>query len=111
MAIKIITDSTSDIPTEIAQALGITVVPGYIHFGKQIYRDRIDISNEAFYQQVISSPFHPITSEPTPEDFERVFSDYYGETEGIISIHISKEISKTYNSAIKAAILQVLKMP
>ncbi|MFC1908347.1 DegV family protein [Chloroflexota bacterium] len=102
MTIKIITDSTSDISTEIVQVLGITVVPGYIHFGKEVYRDGIDISNEAFYQKLISSPFHPTTSEPTPEDLERVYSDYSQETEGIISIHVSKEISKTYNSAIKA---------
>jgi len=102
MTIKIITDSTSDIPIEIAQVLGITVVPGYIRFGKEVYRDGIDISREAFYQKLIGSPFHPTTSEPTPEDFERVYSDYSQETEGIISIHTSKEISKTYNSAVKA---------
>ncbi len=102
MTIKIITYSTSDIPTEKAQDLGIKDVPGYIHFGKEVYQDGLDISNEAFYQKLISSPFHPTTSEPTSEDFERVYSDYSQETEGIISIHISKEISKTYNSAIKA---------
>jgi len=102
MTIKIITDSTSDISIEIAQTLGISVVPGYIHFGNEVYRDGIDISNEAFYQKLISSPLHPNTSAPTPEDFERVYSDCSQEAEGIISIHISKEISKTYNSAIKA---------
>jgi len=102
MTIKIVTDSTSDIPTEVAQALGIIVVPGNIRFGNEVYRDGIDISNEAFYQKLISSPFHPTTFEPTPEDFERVYLNCYKEAEGIISIHISKEISKTYNSAVKA---------
>ena len=102
MTIKIVTDSTSDMSTEVAQALGIAVVPGYIRFGNEVYRDGIDISNEAFYQKLIRSPFHPTTLEPTPEDFERVYSDYSQEAEGIISIHVSKEISKTYNSAIKA---------
>ena len=102
MTIKIVTDSTSDMSTEVAQALGVAVVPGYIRFGNEVYRDGIDISNEAFYQKLIRSPFHPTTLEPAPEDFERVYSDYSQEAEGIISIHVSKEISKTYNSAIKA---------
>lgn len=102
MSIKIVTDSTSDMPTEVAQALGVTVVPGYIHFGNDVYQDGIDISNKAFYQKLISSPFHPTTSEPTPEDFEKVYSDCSQEAESIISIHVSTKISKTYNSAMKA---------
>ncbi|MFC1901884.1 DegV family protein [Chloroflexota bacterium] len=101
MTIKIVTDSTSDIPAEVAQALGIVVVPGNIRFGNDVSRDGIDISNEAFYQKLVRSPFHPTTSEPAPEDFERIYLDYSQEADGIISIHISKEISKTYNSAVK----------
>lgn len=102
MTCKIVTDSTSDISPEVAQTLGIAVLPGYVRFGYEIYRDGIDISNEAFYQKLISSPFHPTTSEPTPEDFARVYSDCSRETEGIMSIHVSSKVSNTYNSAMKA---------
>jgi DegV family protein with EDD domain len=102
MSIKIVTDSTSDMPTDIARALSVTVVPGYIRFGFDNYRDGIDISNEAFYQKLVNSPFHPTTSEPTPEDFATVYSGFTQESEGIVSIHVSSKISKTYNSAMKA---------
>jgi len=102
MSIRIVTDSTSDMPTDLARALGVTVVPGYVHFGNDIYRDGIDISDEAFYQKLANSPFHPTTSEPTPNDFEKVYSDCSQEAEYIISIHASSKISKILKSAIAA---------
>ncbi|MFC1968028.1 DegV family protein [Chloroflexota bacterium] len=102
MNVKIVTDTTADISAEVAQALGVTIVPGYVHFGKEVFRDGVDISNEAFYRKLIASPFHPTTSAPTPEDFVRVYSDCSQEVEGIISIHVSSKISDTYNSAMKA---------
>ncbi|MFC1988065.1 DegV family protein [Chloroflexota bacterium] len=101
MTVKIVTDSTSDIPSEVASALGITVVPVYVRFGDEVYQDRVDISNEGFYQKLATSPVHPVTSEPTPEDFARVYSDCSKEADGIISIHISDKISGTYNSALQ----------
>ncbi len=65
--VKIVTDSTSDIPPEIAQALGITVVPLYVRFGDKAYRDRIDISEDEFYQKLVQSPIHPTTLIPQKE--------------------------------------------
>lgn len=101
MSVKIITDSTSDISPEVAQAFGITIVPGYVRFGSEVFRDGIDISNNGFYQKLLQSPFHPTTSEPTLQDFARVYSDCPAEMEGIISIHISSKISNTCRSAQK----------
>ena len=101
MSVKIVTDSTSDISPEVAQALGITVVPAYVHFGHEVYREGVDISKAGFYHKLLTSFVHPSTSEPTPQDFARVYSDCSKESDGIVSIHISAQISGTYNSALQ----------
>ena len=100
MTVKIVTDSTSDISPEVANALGITVVPVYVRFGDEVYRDGIDISNDAFYENLLTSFVHPSTSQPIPEDFARVYSDCSKDIDGIISIHVSSKVSGTYNSAL-----------
>ena len=102
MSIKIITDSTSDISSELAESLGITVVPVYVRFGDKVYRDGIDLTNEQFYRMLEISPVHPATSKTAPEDFAKVFGQYANKADGIISIHISSRISGTYNSALLA---------
>jgi DegV family protein with EDD domain len=101
MNVKIITDSTSDISHEQAKILGIEVVPGYVRFGKIIYRDGVDISKSWFYQELADSPFHPVTAEATPRDFAKVYSHCANETNEIVSIHISSRISHMYHSAQK----------
>jgi len=100
MVVKIVTDSTSDISPEVARALGITVVPAYVRFGDEVYRDGVDISNDGFYHKLVTSFVQPTSSEPTPQDFARVYSDCSKEAEGIISIHVSAKISGTYHSAL-----------
>ena len=100
MAVKVVTDSTSDIPPQIAQALGITVVPMYIHFGDKSYRDRVDISEDEFYQKLMESPIHPTTSTPTPGDFAEVYNKLAQESDEIVSILITAKESATYNSAL-----------
>ena len=52
MAIKIVTDSASDIPSALAKELGITLVPLYVLFGDKTYRDRVDITEDEFYQRL-----------------------------------------------------------
>lgn len=102
MNIQIITDSTSDIAEGLAKELGIRVVPIYIRFGDRTYRDGVDISNEEFYSMLVSTPVHPATSQPNPEDFINVYKEYCDNSKGIVSIHISYKISGTYNSAMIA---------
>jgi DegV family protein with EDD domain len=99
MKIQIITDSTSDMPEHLANELGIRVVPIYLRFGDKTYRDGIDMTRDEFYSLLTSSPIHPATSQPNPEDFTSVYKEYCDKTEGIVSIHISSKISGTYNSA------------
>ena len=99
MNVQVITDSTSDIPQDIAIKLGIRVVPIYIRFGDKTFRDGIDIQNDEFYRMLTTLPVHPATSQPNPEDFTRVYKECCDSTEGIVSIHISSKISGVYNSA------------
>ena len=102
MKVQVITDSTSDIPREMADKLGISVVPIYVRFGDKTYRDGVDIQNDEFYSVLASSPVHPATSQPNPEDFTSVYNEYCDSAEGIVSIHISSRISGTFNSATMA---------
>jgi len=102
MAVKIVTDSTSDISPELAQGLDIRIVPIYFQFGSEVYRDGIDITDDEFYSRLATSPVHPTTSQPGPEDFTRAFNDCLEGADGVVSIHISSKISGTYNTALLA---------
>jgi DegV family protein with EDD domain len=99
MNVQVITDSTSDLPGDATNELSIRVVPIYLRFGKKTYRDGVDITKDEFYSMLASSPFHPASSQPNPEDFTGVFREYCENKSGIVSIHISSKISGTYNSA------------
>ena len=101
MRIKIVTDSTSDLPEQVARELDITIVPAYLRFGTETYRDRIDISEDDFYERLLREPIHPATEPPTPQDFTAIYRRLSEEADAIISIHISSKLSATYNSAIR----------
>jgi DegV family protein with EDD domain len=102
MTIQVITDSTSDIPAQTTEQLNIRVVPIYVRFGDKIYRDGVDIKSEEFYSMLDSSPVHPATSQPNPEDFIAVYNEHRESSEGIISIHLSSKVSGTFSSAATA---------
>jgi len=102
MAIKIVTDSAADLPDQLAQELGITVVPLYVRFGEEVYRERVDITDEEFYQRLLHGTVHPVTIQPSPQDFANVYQKLSQEADGIVSIHISAKLSGTYNSALMA---------
>ena len=59
MAVKIVTDSTADLPQAMAKELGITVVPLNVHFGTEVYRDGVEILPDEFYKRLVSSPQLP----------------------------------------------------
>jgi DegV family protein with EDD domain len=99
MNIQVVTDSTADMPEGTAAELGIRVVPIYLRFGEKTYRDGVEITKDDFYTMLASSPFHPASSQPNPEDFTGVFREYCENIGGIVSIHISSKISGTFNSA------------
>ena len=100
MTIKIVTDSTADIPAKLAEELGITVVPCYLRFGEEVYRDRVDISEDEFYERLLRDPVHPATTQPAPGDFVDVYEKLSKDADGIVSIHLTSKLSGTYNSAV-----------
>ena len=100
MTVKIVTDSSSDIPPEIARELDITIVPLSVRFGSQTYRDGIDIMPEEFYRRLVEEPVHPATAAVSPGDFAGVYNKLATGAEGIISIHLSQKVSATYSAAV-----------
>lgn len=103
MVVRIVTDSTADLPSEVAQEWGITVVPLQVFFGDDAYLDGIELDNASFYQKLTASKDLPTTSQPTPAAFQEVFQRLIDEgAEGILSIHLSSKLSGTYQSACTA---------
>ena len=101
MAVRIVTDSTADLPPGVAERLGVTVVPLYVRFGEEVYRDRVDIGEDEFYERLMHDTVHPGTTQPTPQDFAQVYRELSQEADGIVSIHISSKLSGTYASALQ----------
>ena len=102
MAVKIVTDSSADLPAELIKELGISVVPLYVRFGDEVYRERVSITDDEFYQKLVHGPVHPVTIQPGPQDFVEVYKKLVQEADGIVSIHLSSKLSGTYNSALQA---------
>jgi DegV family protein with EDD domain len=103
MNIKIVTDSTSDLPGEVAREWGITVVPAYINIGEQSFLDGIDLSRQEFYHQLPDYPQSPTTSAPGLAAFASAYEKSADEgAQGIISIHVAETLSTTINVARKA---------
>ena len=100
MSVRIVTDSTCDLPEDIVAQYGITVVPLYINIGDQGYLDGVELSREEFYERLPDYDPPPTTATPGPEQFRQVYEALAAEgaTE-IISIHISESLSATVNSA------------
>ena len=111
MAVKIVTNSSADIPQYLVDELGITVVPEYLIFGAKCYKDRIDITEDEFYDKLVHGKIPPTTSQPTPQDFLSTYNEVGENADGIVSIHISTRLSGTVNSAEQAKKLTTAKCP
>ncbi len=104
MTIRIVTDSTCDLPAAIIAQYGIHVVPLYINTGRQGYLDGIDITREEFYTRLPDFPEHPTTAVPSIERFRAAYNTLAdeGATE-VLSIHISAALSGVMDVAQVAA--------
>lgn len=99
MTVKVVTDSCSDIPQEEAKQLDITVVPVYLRFGDEVYRNGIDIDSHEFYRKLVTSSVHPSTAAPSPGDLASVYNEAAKKTDEIVSIHVTSKHSATYDAA------------
>ncbi len=102
MTVKIVTDSLSDITSDIAKGLGITVVPLTVFFGKEAFLDRVTITTDEFYDRLIHGNIWPTTTQPPPGDFVNVYNKLAEETDEILVVTLSSKISGTYDSALNA---------
>jgi len=99
--IRIVTDSTADIPAEALEKYGITMVSLKVLFGEETFRDAIDMTTDDFYARLKTSSVVPTTSQPSPAEFSEVYERLLAEdpTGPIISIHLASVLSGTYQSA------------
>jgi DegV family protein with EDD domain len=102
MAVKIVTDSVSDLTPVMASNLGVTVVPLFVHFGAETYRDGIDLTTEDFYQKLVQSETLPTTSTPSLGSFVKAYDKLAEETDEILVITLSHKFSATYDMAVRA---------
>ncbi len=103
MTVRLVTDSTADLPPDVVEELRITVVPLLVVFGDKVYRDGVDLSVEEFFQRLTTGRVHPTTSQPSVGTFAETYRRLAEETAEIVSIHISAGISGTLQSAQQAA--------
>ena len=102
MAVKVVTDSTADLPPALAKELGITVAPLNVNFGTEVCRDGVEILPDEFYRRLVTEPRLPTTSHPTVGDFLQSYQELGQTTNEIVSIHIYTKLSGTLNSANQA---------
>ena len=102
MTVKIVTDTLSDIPDDIANELGITLIPLTVSFGLESFLDRVEITSEEFYERLVRESKLPTTTQPPPVTFANVYKKLSEETDQILVITLSSKLSGTYQSAINA---------
>lgn len=95
----VVTDSTADVPAAWRERYGIEVVPLKVLFGKETFRDGVDITNEQFFTRLASATSLPTTSAPSPGEFAEVYQRLAKDYEGCISIHIGAQLSATAEAA------------
>ncbi|HKG09332.1 MAG TPA: DegV family protein [Gaiellaceae bacterium] len=98
----IVLDSTADFPEAPDRFPNWRVVPLYVRFGDESFRDYVDLDPHAFYERLRDADRPPTTSQPTPADFLAVYEELVG-YDRVLSIHLSRRLSGTYESAERAA--------
>jgi DegV family protein with EDD domain len=101
--IAIVTDSTSDLPADTATSRGIVVVPAVLNIGHQSFRDGIDLSRDAFYDQLPALAQPPTTASPAPGDFLAAYDAALTRADQVVSIHAASRLSGIFNAARIAA--------
>lgn len=109
-AVRVATDSISDLPAPLAAELRIAVVPATISFGAQTYREGVDLTRDGFYERLAAFPGLPTTAAPGPGAFAEAFAAIVDEhrrsnapLEGIISLHPPARLSGLHNSAFSGS--------
>lgn len=102
MAVKILTDSVSDLPEDLKELYGIEVLPLMVNFGDISYKDGIDLSPEDFFEKLKVSQTMPTTSQVNVGQFVEVFERIVSEGDEALVITLSSKLSGTYSAAVTA---------
>jgi len=101
--IKLFTDSTCDLSTELLDKYNISIVPLYVNFDDCMYKDLLELSTEELYVKVNEKNKLPKTAAPSPADFYNAFKPYIDNGQDILYIGLSSMISSTINNALLAS--------
>lgn len=101
--VLVVTDSTADLPPELAQELDITVVPLRVIFGSEVFRDGIDLTTDEFFRRLPQAEELPTTSQPSVGEFRQVYEQLAERSDRILSVHLSAGFSGTVETARQAA--------
>jgi DegV family protein with EDD domain len=101
--VRVVTDSTADIPVAMAARLGISVVPSYVVFGSETYRDGVELTSTQFYRKLGEAKQIPTTAAPHPSVYEETYRHLARETDSIVSIHLASALSALHSCASVAA--------
>ncbi|NMB10672.1 MAG: DegV family protein [Firmicutes bacterium] len=101
--IQIVTDSSADLPEEVAKRHDIRIVPLSVSFGDEHYTDGVDLTSEEFYRKLRGGSVLPRTSQPAPGQFADVYREALAAGRKVLSVHISSRLSGTYQAACLAA--------
>ena len=101
--VAIVTDSTADLPPELAAARSVAVVPLTLNLNGQSLLDGVDITPAEFYRKLPGATSHPTTSQPSPGRFAETYAALLDDHDAVVSIHISEKLSGTVASARQAA--------
>ena len=100
MTVRIVTDSLSDLTSDLIGNLDITLVPLTVLFGHETYLDRVTISTDEFYHRLIHGDIWPASTQPSPQDFANTYDKLTETTNEILVIILSSRLSGTYQSAM-----------
>ncbi len=99
MTVRIVTDSTCDLPANLLGDLGVTVVPLTVAFGDESFLDGVELTANAFFERMRTGPGLPKTSQPPVSRFTEAYAALLADGHEIVSIHLSEKLSGTLNSA------------
>lgn len=100
--IKVVTDSTCDIPNDLAKELDVIIVPLKVYMDDEEFTSGVDLNSEEFYERMPNLKDTPSTNPPSPAVFFEAYEDAIDEAESIVSIHISSKLSLTLEAAEQA---------
>lgn len=102
--VALVTDSTCDLPRELARQLGIVIIPQILIWGTEERLDNVDITPDEFYSRLTVDPVHPKSSQPIPQTFTRLFEELRASgSEAVVAVLLSDQLSGTLASAYQAA--------